>query len=160
MIICLHLVMSFFPNPRVTKHMAAAFLHLGVLVQISINHFRCKWSPSVGWRTWLCELKWWFISESYLVFERLELVNKAALVLVASSRHKKFWEAEYDHFWNCKTAFQGFAANMLAKLGPLKLCNSQMKDLYLSLSLSLVGCLLFTETLRSGQEMGAIKMKQ
>jgi len=46
-------------------------------------------------------------------FREIATVNKATLVLVASSRHKKFWEAEYDHFWNCKTAFQGFAANIL-----------------------------------------------
>lgn len=46
-------------------------------------------------------------------FWEITTVNKDALVLVASSRHKKFWEAEYDHFWNCKTAFQGFAVNAL-----------------------------------------------
>ena len=31
-------------------------------------------------------------------FREIAFVNKATLVLVASSRHKKFWEAEYDHF--------------------------------------------------------------
>jgi hypothetical protein len=41
-ITCLKLAMPFFPNLGVTKHMTAAFLHLGVLLEISSNYFRCK----------------------------------------------------------------------------------------------------------------------